>query len=307
MTQFTPPPAPSEVEAFIGQVVTDLSAAFSGVLVNVGRKLGLYQAMADLGACTSVALAEATGIRERYVREWLANQAAGGYVAYDPEKQTYALPPAQAMVLALDQSPIFMAPAFEVAASFWLDENQIVETFRSGEGLGWHAHNHRLFCGTESFFRTGYRAHLVSQWLPALDGVVERLERGARVADIGCGHGASTILMAQAFPKSNFIGLDYHDASIATARKALKPDGKVLLVEPYAGDRLEENLNPIGRMYYAASSMLCTPNSLSQDVGLGLGAQAGEERLRKVAREAGFSNLRRATQTPVNLILELTP
>jgi len=357
MTQFTPPPAPNEVEAFIGQVVTDLSAAFSGVLVNVGRTLGLYQAMADLGACTSVALAEATGVRERYVREWLANQAAGGYVAYDAEKQTYTLPPAQRMVLVHDQSPVFMAPAFEVAASFWLDEDQIVETFRSGEGLGWHAHNHRLFCGTESFFRTGYRAHLVSEWLPALDGVVERLKRGAQVADIGCGHGASTIVMAQAFPKSSFIGLDYHDASIAIARKraaeqgvtgniafevqgatefdgrdfdlicfmdclhdlgdpvgalargrkALKPDGKVLLVEPYAGDRLEENLNPIGRMYYAASAMACTPNSLSQDVGLGLGAQAGEERLRKVAREAGFSNLRRATQTPVNLILELTP
>jgi 2-polyprenyl-3-methyl-5-hydroxy-6-metoxy-1,4-benzoquinol methylase len=357
MTKFTSPPAPSEVEAFIGQVVTDLSAAFSGVLVNVGRKLGLYQAMADLGACTSMALAEATGIRERYVREWLANQAAGGYVAYDPKKQTYALPPAQAMVLALDQSPIFMAPAFEVAASFWLDEDQIVETFRSGEGLGWHEHNHRMFCGTEIFFRTGYRAHLVSEWLPALDGVIERLKRGARVADIGCGHGASTILMAQAFPKSTFIGMDYHDESIATARKraaeqrvagniafevkaatefvghdfdlicfmdclhdlgdpvaalvrcrkALKPDGKVLLVEPYAADRLEENLNPIGRMYYAASAMACTPNSLSQEVGLGLGAQAGEERLRKVAREAGFSNLRRAAQTPVNLILELTP
>ena len=357
MNQFTPPPAPGEVEAFIGQVVTDLSAAFSGVLVNVGRKLGLYRAMADLGACTSLALAETTGIRERYVREWLANQAAGGYVAYDPEKRTYALPPAQAMVLALDQSPVFMASAFEVAASFWADEEQIVETFRSGEGLGWHAHNHRLFCGTESFFRTGYRAHLVSQWLPALDGIVERLERGARVPDIGCGHGASTILMAQAFPKSSFIGLDYHDASIATARKraaeqgvtgniafevkaateldgrdfdlicfmdclhdlgdpvgalarcrqVIKADGKVLLVEPYAGDRLEENLNPIGRMFYAASAMACTPNSLSQQVGRGLGAQAGEAQLRKVAREAGFSNLRRAAQTPVNLILELTP
>ena len=261
------------------------------------------------------------------------------------------------MVLAVEQSPIFMAPAFEVAASFWLDEDQIVETFRSGEGLGWHAHNHRLFCGTESFFRTGYRAHLVSEWLPALDGVVERLKRGAKVADIGCGHGASTILMAQAFPKSSFLGLDYHDAldrdraparrragrdrqhrvrgqgrdrvrrpatstssaswtactisAIRSARSraaasALKPDGKVLLVEPYAGDRLEENLNPIGRMYYAASAMACTPNSLSQEVGLGLGAQAGEERLRKVAREAGFANLRRAAQTPVNLILELT-
>jgi len=357
MMRSIPPPAPSEIEAFIGQVVTDLSAAFSGVLINVGRKLGLYQAMADLGACTSAALAEATGIRERYVREWLANQAAGGYVAYDPEMQIYVLPPAQTMVLALEHSPIFMAPAFEVAASFWLDEDQIVETFRSGAGLGWHAHNHRMFCGTESFFRTGYRAHLVSRWLPALDGVVERLERGARVADIGCGHGASTILMAQAFPKSSFIGLDYHDASIATARqraaeqgvtgniafevkaatefvgrdfdlvcfmdclhdlgdpvgalaccrKALKPDGKVLLVEPYSGDRLEENLNPIGRMYYAASAMACTPNSLSQEVGLGLGAQAGEKRLREVARDAGFSRLRRVAQSPVNLILELTP
>jgi SAM-dependent methyltransferase len=357
MTKFTPPPAPGEVEAFIGQVVTDLGAAFSGVLVNVGRKLGLYTAMADIGACTSVALAEATGIRERYVREWLANQAAGGYVAYNGKTQTYALPPAQAMVLALDQSPIFMAPAFEVAASFWLDEEQIVEAFRSGEGLGWHAHNHRLFCGTESFFRTGYRANLVSTWLPALNGVVERLKRGALVADIGCGHGASTILMAQAFPKSSFIGQDYHEASIEAARKraaeqdvagnvtfevkaatefsgrdfdlicfmdclhdlgdpvgalarcrrGLKSDGKVLLVEPYAGDRLEENLNPIGRMYYAASAMACTPNSLSQEVGLGLGAQAGEERLRRVAREAGFSNLRRAAQTPVNLILELSP
>ena len=357
MTEFTAPPVPSEIEAFIGRVVTDLSAAFSGVLVNVGRKLGLYKTMAAIGPCTSAELAEATGIRERYAREWLANQAAGGYVDYNPEKQTYAIPPAQAMVLAHEESPVFMAPAFEVAASFWLDEDKIVEIFRSGEGLGWHAHNHRLFCGTESFFRAGYRAHLVSQWLPALDGIAERLKRGARVADIGCGHGASTIVMAQAFPNSSFIGLDYHDASIVTARKraaeqgvtgnlafetkaatefdgrdfdlicfmdclhdlgdpvgalarcrkALKPDGKVLLVEPYAGDRLEENLNTIGRMYYAASAMVCTPNSLSQEVGLGLGAQAGEERLRNVAREAGFSSLRRAAQTPVNLVLELTP
>ncbi|HEX7005880.1 MAG TPA: class I SAM-dependent methyltransferase [Alphaproteobacteria bacterium] len=357
MKQVISPAAPKDIEAFIGKVVTDLGAAFSGVLVNVGRKLGLYEAMAELGTCTSAALAEATGVRERYVREWLANQAAGGYVTYDAERQSYTLPPAQALVLAVEQSPVFMTPAFEVAASFWLDEDKIVETFRSGEGLGWHAHNHRLFCGTESFFRTGYRANLVSEWLPALDGVVERLKRGAKVADIGCGHGASTILMAQAFPDSRFLGIDYHDASIATAREraaeqgvtdnvafeigsatafdgrdydlvcfmdclhdlgdpvgalarcrqALKPDGKVLLVEPYAGDRLEENLNPIGRMYYAASAMACTPNSLSQPVGLGLGAQAGEERLRKVAREAGFAKLRRAAQTPVNLILELTP
>lgn len=357
MTQLVPIHAPNEIEAFVGKVVTDLSAACSGVLVNVGRKLGLYRALADIGPCTSSALAEASGIRERYVREWLANQAAGGYVAYDPGKQTYALSQAQAMVLVNEDSPIFMASAFEVAASFWLDEDRIADIFRSGEGLSWGAHNHRLFCGTESFFRTGYRAHLVSEWLPALGGVVERLKHGARVADIGCGHGASTIVMAQAFPHSTFIGYDIHDASIATARqraaeqgvsgniafevntatgfdgrgfdlicfmdclhdlgdpvgalarcrKALKPDGRVMLVEPYAGDRLEENLNPVGRMYYAASAMACTPNSLSQEVGLGLGAQAGEERLRKVAREAGFSNLRRAAQTPVNLILELTP
>ncbi len=357
MNKFTPPPTPNEIEAFVGQVITDLSAAFSGVLVNVGRKLGLYQAMAELGACTSAALAEATGVRERYVREWLANQAAGGYVTYHPGTEMYALRPAQAMVLALEQSPVFMAAAFEVAASFWLDEDQIVENFRSGEGMGWHEHNHRLFCGTESFFRTGYQAHLVSEWLPALDGVVERLKRGGRVADIGCGHGASTIAMAQAFPKSRFIGFDYHSESIATAREraaehglsrniafevksatefdggdfdlicfmdclhdlgdpvgalahcraALAAGGKVVLVEPYAGDRLEENLNPIGRMYYAASAMACTPNSLSQEVGLGLGAQAGEARLRKVALEAGFSRLRRAAQTPVNLILELSP
>jgi SAM-dependent methyltransferase len=355
MSHSVPSATPKEIEAFIGQVVSDLSAAFSGVLINVGRRLGLYRAMAGLGACTSSALADATAIRERYVREWLANQAAGGYVTYDPQAQTYALPPAQAMVLAIDESPFFMAPAFEVASSFYLDEDKIAETFRTGSGLGWHEHHHRLFCGTENFFRTGYRAHLVSEWLPALQGVIERLTVGARVADIGCGHGASTILMAKAFPNSTFIGVDYHGASIATARqraaehgvagnvefqvssatefegddfdlicfmdclhdlgdpigtlahcrKVLKADGKVLLVEPYAGDRLEQNINPIGRMYYAASAMACTPHSLSQKVGLGLGAQAGEERLREVARAAGFSHVRRAAQTPVNLILEL--
>jgi len=356
MTPMTPASDAAEIEAFVGRVMTDLGAACSGVLVNVGRRLGLYKALAEIGPCTSVALSKATAVRERYVREWLANQAAGGYVTYDPQDQTFRLSGAQALVLAWEQSPVFMAPAYEVASSFWLDEEQIVDTFRSGEGLGWHAHNHRLFCGTESFFRTGYRAHLVSQWLPALDGVVARLEAGARVADIGCGHGASTLLMAQAFPRSSFIGLDYHEGSIAVAReraaeqgvtqnlsfqvqdagdfageaydlicfmdclhdlgdpvgalaacrKALKPDGKVLLVEPYAGDRLEANLNPVGRMYYAASAMACTPNSLSQPVGLGLGAQAGEERLRTVAREAGFARLRRAAETPVNLILELS-
>jgi 2-polyprenyl-3-methyl-5-hydroxy-6-metoxy-1,4-benzoquinol methylase len=345
-----------EVEAAVGQVINDLGAAFSGVLINIGRRLGLYKAMAELGRCDSEQLAASTGIRERYVREWLDNQTAGGYVSYDSETRTYVLPAAQAMVLAIEESPVYMAPAFEVAASFWLDEDRILEAFRSGRGLGWHEHNRRLFCGTEMFFRTGYRTHLISAWLPALHGVVERLRSGARVADIGCGHGASTILMAQAFPLSEFVGVDYHDESVSTAierageggvagntrfevatakdfsgedydlicfmdclhdlgdpvgalthaRKALKPDGKVMLVEPYAGDSLEENVNPLGRLFYAASAMACTPHSLSQEVGLGLGAQAGEGRLREVARQAGFAELRRATQTPVNLIFELT-
>ncbi len=354
MTRLDPQPVPAEIEAAVGQTIADLGASFSGVLVNIGRRLGLYRAMAEIGACTSEQLARATGIRERYVREWLNNQAAGGYVRYVPEGRTYTLPAAQAMVLAVEDSPVYMAPAFEVAAAFWADEERILKTFRSGEGLGWHEHNERLFCGTEMFFRTGYRAHLVSAWLPALDGIVERLRAGARVADVGCGHGASTIVMARAFPKSEFVGIDYHADSIATAvrrtceagvdnvrfevatakdydgrdfdlvcfmdclhdlgdplgalchaRDALKADGKVMLVEPYAGDAVEENLNPVGRLFYAASAMACTPNSLSQEVGLGLGAQAGEETLRRLARQAGFRDLRLATRTPVNLVLEV--
>ncbi|MBS0580811.1 MAG: class I SAM-dependent methyltransferase [Proteobacteria bacterium] len=356
MTQVNPPAAPADIEAAVGRTIADLGAAFSGVLVNVGRRLGLYEALARIGACTSEELAQATGVRERYVREWLNNQAAGGYVHYEPTGGRYTLPAAQALVLAIEDSPVYMAPAFEVAASFWLDEEHIIETFRSGRGFGWHEHNERLFCGTEMFFRTGYRAHLVTDWLPALGGVVERLRAGAQVADVGCGHGASTIIMARAFPASQFIGFDYHADSIATAaqrareagidnvrfevatakdfgggtfdlvcfmdclhdlgdplgalahaRAVLKPDGRVMLVEPYAGNAVEENLNPVGRLFYAASAMACTPHSLSQEVGLGLGAQAGEARLRGLARQAGFSDLRRATRTPVNLVLEVLP
>jgi len=354
MTQVHAQPTTAEIQAAVGQTISDLGAAFSGVLVNIGRRLGLYKAMVENGASTSETLAEATGIRERYVREWLNNQAAGGYLRYEPEGRTYTLPPAQAMVLADENSPVYMAPAFEVAAAFWLGEERILEAFRSGEGLGWHEHNERLFCGTEMFFRTGYRTHLVADWLPALDGVVERLRAGARVADVGCGQGASTIIMARAFPKSQFVGIDYHADSIATAcqrareagvdnarfevatakdfagrnfdlicfmdclhdlgdpvgalahsRNALRPDGKVMLVEPYAGDAVEENLNPIGRLFYAASTMACTPNSLSQEVGLALGAQAGEEQLRGLAKQAGFRDLRLATRTPVNLVMEI--
>jgi len=354
VTRPNPQPTPAEIQAAVGQMISDLGAAFSGVLVNIGRRLGLYKAMAEIGVCTSEQLAEATGIRERYVREWLNNQAAGGYLRYEPEGHRYSLPAAQAMVLAVEDSPVYMASAFEVAAAFWLDEERIVETFRSGEGFGWHEHNERLFCGTEMFFKTGYRTHLVAEWLPALGGIVERLSAGARVADVGCGHGASTIVMARAFPESEFVGIDYHADSITTAgqrareagldnvrfevataknyggrnfdlvcfmdclhdlgdplgallhaRDALKPDGKVMLVEPYAGDAVEENLNPVGRLFYAASAMACTPNSLSQEVGLGLGAQAGQERLRRLAQQAGFRDLRLATRTPVNLVLEV--
>jgi 2-polyprenyl-3-methyl-5-hydroxy-6-metoxy-1,4-benzoquinol methylase len=354
MTRLNPQPVSAEIEAAVGQTIADLGAAFSGVLVNIGRRLGLYKAMAEIGTCTSEQLAQATDVRERYVREWLNNQAAGGYVHYEPDGRRYTLPAPQAMVLAVEDSPVYMAPAFDVAAAFWLDEERILETFRSGEGFGWHEHNERLFCGTEMFFRTGYRTHLVSAWLPALDGIVERLRAGARVADVGCGHGASTIIMASAFPKSEFVGIDYHADSIATAgrrareggvdnlrfevatakdyagrdfdlvcfmdclhdlgdplgalvhaRDAVRPDGKVMLVEPYAGDAVEENLNPVGRLFYAASAMACTPNSLSQEVGLGLGAQAGAERLRRLALQAGFRDLRLATRTPVNLVLEV--
>jgi len=354
MTRHNLQPVPAEIEAAVGQTIADLGAAFSGVLVNIGRRLGLYKAMAEIGACTSEQLAQSTGVRERYVREWLNNQAAGGYVRYEPEGRRYTLPAAQALVLAVEDSPVYMAPAFEVAAAFWLDEERILETFRSGDGLGWHEHNERLFCGTEMFFRTGYRTHLVSDWLPALDGVIDRLRAGASVADVGCGHGASTIIMAHAFPESEFVGIDYHADSIATAsqrareagvhnarfevatakdygdrnldlvcfmdclhdlgdpvgalvhaRGALKPGGKVMLVEPHAGNAVEENLNSLGRLFYAASAMACTPNSLSQEVGMALGAQAGEERLRGLARQAGFRDLRLATRTPVNIVLEI--
>ncbi len=354
MNQTNFQPTRQDIEAAVGKTIADLGAAFSGVLVNLGRRLGLYRAMVESGPCSAGQLARATGVRERYVREWLNNQAAGGYVTYEPGTDSYTLPAAQAMVLALEDSPVYMAPAFEVAAAFYLDEERILEVFRSGEGLGWHEHHHRLFCGTEMFFRTGYRTHLVNEWLPSLPGLVERLHAGARVADIGCGHGASTLIMARAFPDSQFLGVDYHAESIRTAcaraaeagvrnarfevatakgyeekdfdlvcfmdclhdlgdplgalihaRRALKPDGRVMLVEPYAGDACEQNFNPLGRLFYAASTLACTPNSLSQEVGLALGAQAGEERLRRLADEAGFRGLRRATQTPVNLVLEI--
>jgi len=346
----------AKLNEFVGKMVGDMGAAMTGALMLVGDKLGLYKELAK-GALTSTALAERTGTAERYVREWLAAQAAAGYVEYDAAKQTYTLSPEQAMVFAEEGSPVFMPGFAEAIAAVWRDEPKITDAFKSGKGVGWHEHDPCLFRGTERFFRPGYAAHLVEHWLPALDGVVEKLQRGARVADVGCGHGASTIIMAQAFPRSRFFGFDYHAPSIERAKQAateagvadrtgfevapaksypgsgydlvaffdclhdmgdpvgasrhvretLAPDGSWLIVEPFAHDELSDNLNPIGRIFYAASTMICTPASLSQEVGLGLGAQAGERRLREVVTQGGFTRFRRATETPFNLVLEARP
>ncbi len=344
----------AKLQAFVGQAVTDMGAAISGLLLHIGDRLGLYTAMAGAGPITSVEVARRTGTAERYVREWLGNQVAGGYVVYDPAERTYELPAEQALVLADEQSPVFLAGAFETIASCYGDHDTIVDAFRSGAGIGWHAHDQRLFSGVERLFRPGYAAHLVDGWLPALDGVVQKLEAGASVADVGCGLGASSIIMAQAFERSNFVGFDAHEPSIDAARRAaaesgvgervrfevatatnlpgqgydlvcmfdalhdmgdpvgaarrirqaLAPNGTLLLVEPIAGDALEDNLNPVGRTYYGLSTVICTPGSLAQDVGLGLGAQAGERALAAVLRDAGFAHVRRATETPFNIVLE---
>jgi SAM-dependent methyltransferase len=343
--------------AFVGGVVGDLGAAMSGALVVLGDKLGFYKALAAQGPATPDDLAARTGCAERYVREWLAAQAAGGYIQYDKASGQFSLSPEQAVVFATEGHPAFMAGGFEIVASVFRDEPRIAEAFKTGEGVGWHEHDTCLFRGTERFFRPGYNANLVSSWIPALDGMEARLKAGARVADVGCGHGASTIVMAQAYPNSRFFGFDYHPASIERAREAaaqagvgeratfevaaakgfggeaydmvsifdalhdmgdpvgaarhirgkLAADGAWLLVEPFANDELADNLNPIGRLFYAASTMICTPASLSQEVALGLGAQAGEARLRKVVEEAGFTRFRRAAETPVNLIFEVRP
>jgi len=344
-------------EAFMGQAVADMGAIISAPLMIIGEKLGLYRAMAGAGPLSSEEVAERSGAAERYVREWLGNQAAGGYVTYDPESDRYTLPDEHALALADEDSPFYILGVYESIASLYADEDKILEAFRSGSGMGWHEHDHRLFRGTERFFRPGYRAHLVDEWLPALDGVQEKLERGAKVADVGCGHGASTVIMAQAFPNSEFFGFDYHAPSIERAHQAAKEagvddritfatdaakeypghgydlvcvfdclhdmgdpvgasrhvletldsDGTWMIVEPFANDNLEDNLNPVGRVFYGASTVICTPASLSQEVGLALGAQAGEARLSNVLKEGGFTRVRRATETPFNLVLEARP
>jgi SAM-dependent methyltransferase len=344
------------LNAFIGRFVGDLGAAFHAGMVVIGEELGLYKALAA-GPMTSQALADATGTDARYVREWLSSQAAGGYVTYDERADLFSLSPEQALALATEDSPAYLPGAFQLVLGSLKAVPRITESFRSGAGMGWHEHDGRVFCGTEKFFRPSYAANLITGWIPALAGVHEKLEAGALVADVGCGHGASTILMAQAFPQSLFVGFDYHAGSIEAARKAaeragvggrvrfeqasakaypgrdydlvtffdclhdmgdpigaaahvlqsLKPDGTWMIVEPFANDDLKDNINPVGRIYYSASTLLCTPCSRSQEVGLCLGAQAGETRLRKVVTEGGFTRFRRATETPFNLILEARP
>jgi len=347
------------IEQFAGQVVSDLAAAMAGVMTNLGHKLGLYRAMAESGPISSDELARRTATNERSVREWLNGQVAGGYVVFDGDTNQYVLPPENVLVLANPDSPAFLTPAFDVAATLWHDEERILATFRSGKGVGWHEHDCRLFTATEAFFRNGYRAHLTQTWIPALGGVQERLANGGRVADLGCGHGASVILMAQAFPKSEFLGIDYHESSIAVARErakqagvadqirfevatprvlassqekfdlvcfmdslhdmgdpleaawasrqALAPCGSLMLVEPFAKDRPEENIGPVARMYYSASAGFCTQNALSQGGRYSLGAQAGATQLLTILKEAGFRSARVAMETPFNLILEAQP
>ena len=347
----------TKLHAFVGQAVTDISATISAALVVMGDKLGLYKAMANAGPLKSAELAALTGTSERYVREWLANQSAGGYVTYDPTNQSYTLPDEQAMVLADETSPVFLPGAFALATATLRDEPQITSAFHTGEGCGWHEHNSGVFEGVERFFQPSYNSHLVSSWIPSLAGVDARLKAGALVADVGCGHGASTLIMAQAYSNSRFVGFDYHEASIDRARAAaasaglgdrvtfevasakgypgseydlvtvfdclhdmgdpvgaarhvlgsLADNGTWMIVEPFAGDRLEENLNPVGRTYYAFSTLLCTPSSLAQEVGLGLGAQAGEARIREVVKGAGFTHFRRAARDALNMVFEALP
>jgi SAM-dependent methyltransferase len=347
-------PNSDKLNELVGKLVGDLGAAIAGASILLGDRLGLYKAMADGAPVTSSELAKKTGLHERYVREWLSGQAASGYIDYDSERNAFSLSPEQAMAFAEEGSPAFFAGAFDVVQATYLDEPKVAEAFRTGKGVGWHEHSKCLFSGTERFFRPGYNANLVPNWIPSLEGIEEKLKAGAKVADVGCGHGASTIVMAQAYPNSQFFGFDYHAPSIERAKVAAKEagvgdritfaqasakdfpakgydlvaffdclhdmgdpvgagrhvketlakDGAWMIVEPFAHDNLKDNLNPVGRVYYGASTFICTPASLSQEVALGLGAQAGERRLHQVATEAGFTRFRRATETPFNMIFE---
>jgi SAM-dependent methyltransferase len=344
-----------KLNALMGRMVGEFGALASAPLVLLGDRLGLYKALAGAGPLSAEELCERTGLRLRYAQEWLRAQAASGFVEYDGAAETFTLTPEAAMVLADDESPTCMVGGFEVLRSMMLDLDKVQKAFASGTGLGWHEHDPCLFSGTERFFRAGYNANLAPSWIPALDGVAAKLDDGARVADVGCGFGASTIVLAKAFPRSTFVGYDYHEPSIRAAREraaragvgdrvrfevagakdypgsgfdlvaffdclhdmgdpvgaarhvreSLAEDGTWLLVEPFANDRLEDNLNPVGRIFYSASTMVCTPCSLAQEVGAGLGAQAGERRLREVATAGGFTRFRRAAETPFNLVFDV--
>ena len=345
------------LNAFVGQMLSDLGGASSVAMVRIGDALGLYKTLHASGPLTSRELAKAANVDERYLREWLSNQAASNYLSYDPKSSKFSLSPEQAMVFANEESPLYMMGGFDLMAAMLDNQTKVQSAFKSGEGIAWGDQAGCLFCAVARFFLPGYHNHLVSSWLPALNGVVKKLQTGARVADVGCGHGWSTVLMAKAFPNSQFIGYDFHSGSIEHAilharshgvaanarfevglaknypgkdfdlvtcfdclhdmgdpagaakhiRQSLKSDGTWMIVEPMASDALQGNLNPVGRLFYAASTMICLPTSRSQEVGAALGAQAGEAKLREVIVSGGFSSVRRAAETPFNMILEARP
>jgi 2-polyprenyl-3-methyl-5-hydroxy-6-metoxy-1,4-benzoquinol methylase len=357
MSQATTPVDENKLNAFIGQMLSDLGGASSVAMVRMGDALGLYKMIGAKGPMTSSELAKAAKVDERYAREWLSHQAASNYLAYDAESARFSLTPEQAMVFANEESPVYMMGGFDLMAAILENQSKVQTAFKSGGGVAWGEQAGCMFCAVARFFRPGYHNNLVTSWLPALEGVVAKLERGAKVADIGCGHGWSTVLMAKSFPKSQFIGFDFHPGSIEDAqahakshgvsanarfevglakdypgkdfdlvtcfdclhdmgdpagaaahiRQSLKADGTWMIVEPMAGNSLNENLNPVGRLFYAGSTMICIPTSLSQEVGAALGAQAGEAKLREVIKTGGFKSVRRATETPFNMILEARP
>ena len=346
---------PAQLESFVMRAISDLTAGYTGVMVSLGSKLGLYKALAGAGPLSSKELARRAGCDERYVREWLNAQAAGGYLRFHAVSQTYELPLEQAMVLADEDSPYYIPPAWNVPAAMWFDEPKALEAFRTGSGVAWGEHDSRMACGVAAFYRNGYRASLVPQWLPALEGVVAQLESGIDVADVGCGHGHSTLLMAKAFPNSRFHGFDAHAPSVQEAQRhaaaagvegrvgyaqaravdypdrryglicffdtlhdlgdpvaaaqhaaqVLAPGGTVMLVEPFAKDRVEDNLTPVGQLYYSGSCLICCAHAVSEGGKLVLGAQAGPRRLAEVFRKAGFTHFRCAAETPFNLIFEV--
>ena len=343
-----------KLHAFVGKMLGDVGGGMSVPTVRLGFRLGLFDALAEGPATARDLAARAGGLHERYVREWALAQAANGYIDYDPDADRFSISPEQAMVFVNPDSPVYLAGAFEIIASMIEAEAKVEECFRHGSGVRWGDHAGCLFCATGAFFRPGYVNNIVQAWIPALGGVEAKLKQGARVADVGCGVGFSTLLMADAYPESEFVGFDFHEPSIEEARRhaeghgygdrvrfevatakeidedgfdlitmydclhdmgdprgcarhmrqILAPEGSWMIVEPIAGDNPEENMNPVGRLYYNASTMICVPTSLDQEVGEGLGAQAGEARLSQIVREGGFRNVRRATEGPFNMVLE---